>query len=206
MPRSSGKQSHRAGAPARQIALIRGINVGRAKRLSMHDLRELLEALGAGNVRTVLNSGNAIYDPPPRGLTAETVAEALERRTGVRASVVLIDGPALEKIAAANPLAEDAAANPARLLIGFYTGPGVPKKLAELARRDWSPEALVVRRDAAYLWCANGIAAGRLMLEADRAAGGQITCRNWSTVQRILAIAAGASTSPARGSNRGRLG
>ncbi|MDQ6931759.1 MAG: DUF1697 domain-containing protein [Candidatus Eremiobacteraeota bacterium] len=40
-----------------QIALIRGITVGRAKRVGMADLRLLFEALGYRGVQTLLNSG-----------------------------------------------------------------------------------------------------------------------------------------------------
>ena len=40
------------------VALLRGINVGRAKRVAMADLRALFEQLGFGDVRTLLNSGN----------------------------------------------------------------------------------------------------------------------------------------------------
>ena len=43
------------------IALLRGINVGRAKRIAMAQLRDLFVDLGHENVRTVLNSGNVLF-------------------------------------------------------------------------------------------------------------------------------------------------
>jgi len=42
------------------IGLIRGINVGRAKRVAMADLRALVTDLGFTDVRTLLNSGNVV--------------------------------------------------------------------------------------------------------------------------------------------------
>ena len=48
----------------RYIALWRGINVGKAKRLAMADLKALLAELGATDVATLLNSGNAVFDAP----------------------------------------------------------------------------------------------------------------------------------------------
>ncbi len=45
----------------RHVALIRGINVGRAKRVAMADLRALVEGLGYRDVRTLLNSGNVVF-------------------------------------------------------------------------------------------------------------------------------------------------
>ncbi len=54
-----------AGAkPARFVALVRGINVGTAKRVAMADLRALVEALGYRNAATLLNSGNVVFEGP----------------------------------------------------------------------------------------------------------------------------------------------
>ncbi|MFM2088805.1 MAG: hypothetical protein RLZZ237_3674, partial [Pseudomonadota bacterium] len=46
----------------RQVAFLRGINVGRAKRVAMADLRKLLGDLGMTQVNTVLNSGNVVFN------------------------------------------------------------------------------------------------------------------------------------------------
>ena len=43
------------------VALLRGINVGKAKRIAMADLRALLEDLGHTDVVTLLNSGNVVF-------------------------------------------------------------------------------------------------------------------------------------------------
>ena len=42
------------------VAFLRGINVGRAKRLAMADLRGLCEQFGFEDVRTQGQSGNVI--------------------------------------------------------------------------------------------------------------------------------------------------
>src|SRR6266496_3074723 len=56
----------RGGEMARQIALLRGINLGSSKRVSMSDLRGLMEGLGYGDVRTHLQSGNVIFTTAER--------------------------------------------------------------------------------------------------------------------------------------------
>jgi uncharacterized protein (DUF1697 family) len=56
----------------RQIALLRGINLGSRNRVSMPELRELLTGLGHEDVRTLLQSGNVV-------LTSDETDEALER-------------------------------------------------------------------------------------------------------------------------------
>ena len=58
------------------IALIRGINVGRNKRIAMADLRAMLASLGYRDVRTLLQSGNAVFTAP--GSTAAVATAAAE--------------------------------------------------------------------------------------------------------------------------------
>src|SRR6187402_4004013 len=94
----------------RYVALLRGINVGTAARLGMADLRAAFEAEGLENVRTLLQSGNVVFDAasPPTG-TALT--RAIEARTGLAPRVQLLTADEFRAIAAANPLRE-VATNP----------------------------------------------------------------------------------------------
>ncbi len=43
------------------VALLRGDNVGRGKRVAMADLRAVVKGLGYRDVRTLLNSGNVVF-------------------------------------------------------------------------------------------------------------------------------------------------
>lgn len=73
----------------RYIALWRGINVGKAKRLAMADLKALLTELGATNISTLLNSGNAVFDMR-RKITGEQIRTAVREHLGVDARVRLL--------------------------------------------------------------------------------------------------------------------
>ena len=44
------------------IALLRGVNVGIARRVEMKKIKALFESLGFGNVSTYLNSGNVLFE------------------------------------------------------------------------------------------------------------------------------------------------
>jgi uncharacterized protein (DUF1697 family) len=85
------------------VALLRGINVGKAKRIAMADLRALIEGLGYTDVRTLLNSGNVVFSAS-RGATA-AIAAAIEKaivaRFGFSAAVVVVTAKELEAIVAA---------------------------------------------------------------------------------------------------------
>lgn len=58
------------------IALLRGINVGGNKKVPMADLKKMLEKAGYENVRTLLNSGNAVFE------TASTKPETIAKNIG----------------------------------------------------------------------------------------------------------------------------
>jgi uncharacterized protein (DUF1697 family) len=61
---------------SRVVALLRGINVGGKKSIAMWDLREALGGLGYTDVRTYLQSGNAILSCPPNSV--ESAASDIE--------------------------------------------------------------------------------------------------------------------------------
>ncbi|MGZ3461259.1 MAG: DUF1697 domain-containing protein, partial [Archangium sp.] len=108
----------------RQIALIRGINVGRAKRVAMAELRALVEELGYTDVRTLLNSGNVVFTTPGRtaGNAAARIEAALATGLGVPARVTVLSAGELATVVAENPLLA-VATDPSRLLVTVLTHP-----------------------------------------------------------------------------------
>jgi uncharacterized protein (DUF1697 family) len=175
----------------RQVALLRGINVGRAKRVAMADLRALVADLGYSDVRTLLNSGNVVYTVPPRlkGDAAAHIQDAIAERLGVSARVVTVTADALASVVSNNPL-RGVADDPARLLVAFLADPADLSRLQPLTRQDWAPEALAVGRHAAYLWCASGIIESRLLQAVGRLIKDGLTTRNWATVLKLQAMVA----------------
>ncbi len=100
------------------VAFLRGINVGRAKRIAMADLRVLVEGLGYTGVRSVLNSGNVVFRAV--GTTAQEAAQAIEEalvlKLGVAARVFVLEHAELNAIVDGNPLLE-VAIDHARLIV-----------------------------------------------------------------------------------------
>jgi uncharacterized protein (DUF1697 family) len=175
----------------RQAALLRGVNVGPAKRVAMADLRALVEDLGYTDVRTLLNSGNVVYTAPgvAPAVAAARIEEALAARLGVRAMVVSLAAEELATAVADNPLAE-VAENPSRLLVAVPADPAAGGRLEPLLEQDWSPEALALGDRVAYLWCPDGVIASRLSAAVGRALGDVVTSRNWTTMTKLQALVA----------------
>jgi len=72
------------------IGLIRGINLGRAKRVAMADLRAGLTKRGLRDVATLLNSGNVLFrHSEGAAKTAALISHVLDSNLGVKAEVVV---------------------------------------------------------------------------------------------------------------------
>jgi uncharacterized protein (DUF1697 family) len=181
------------------IALLRGVNVGRAKRVAMADLRSLLEGLGYTDVRTLLNSGNAVFGAPARA-TAAALARAIETamraKLGVEARVFVLAADTLAELLAAHPL-RAFADDDAKLLVAVLA-PDVERRVLDaLAARDWVPDGLALGPDAAYLWCASGVLDSPVSQAFAKALGDRATTRNWATMNKLAALAARTDEEPA---------
>jgi len=176
----------------RHVALIRGINVGKAKRVAMSDLRALVEDLGYRDVRTLLNSGNVVFTVPAsdRKGPAPRIEEAMTARLGISARVTVLTAAELAAVVADNPLGE-IADDPSRLLVTVLTDPADRKRLLPLARQDWAPDVLGVGARVAYLWCPKGMLESRLFAAVSRLLGDAATTRNWATVTKLHALVEG---------------
>ncbi len=174
---------------SRVVVLLRGVNVGRAKRVAMADFRDLLAELGFTNARTLLNSGNAVCDAPagsPR-VHAQRIHDAIAERLDVDVPVIVKRAADLDAIIRANPFAAQIA-DPSRLLVAFAADASALASLAPVAALVTEPEAFVAGTHAAYFWCPDGILSSKAGDALLGKAGRLATTRNWATVLKIEAL------------------
>lgn len=177
----------------RQVALLRGVNVGAARPVPMERLRELVSALGVRDVATHLRSGNVVFaapDPPER--MAPRIGRALADALGIEVAVVGRDAAAMQGVVAANPLPEAARADPRRLQVVFLGGAVPAGALDGLEDEPMGDDRVRVVAREIYVWSPGGVtgspglaALGRRRLPV------VATARNWRTVERLAAMAAG---------------
>jgi uncharacterized protein (DUF1697 family) len=174
----------------RQIALLRGVNVGGNNMVAMAVLRELLRGLGYEDVRTHLQSGNAVFTvatAPEQA--AREIEDQLVGRLGLRVPVLVRTRDELAEVVAANPLGE-ATSEPARLLVNFLSHEPDPELLGELDPADFEPETFGAGAREIYVWCPDGVRATRLGYAFwEKRLKLTATARNWNTVTRLLALA-----------------
>ena len=173
----------------RRVGLLRGINVGRAKRIAMADLRALLVGLGYGDVRTLLNSGNVVFTVARKhaGDDAARIERAIAERLGVTTRVTILRAREIAEAIRENPL-ETVADDSSRLLFLALRDATALARLKPLLKDRWEPEALALGKRVAYLWCAHGINDSRLWTAANRLVGDAGTARNLTTMTKLLAL------------------
>jgi uncharacterized protein (DUF1697 family) len=173
----------------RYVALLRGINVGRAHQVDMPRLREVLAARGHGEVRTHLRSGNVVLDSPlPETELAADLAAAIEAEFGFAVPVVVRTGAEIAAVVAGDPFAT-VATDPARYLVTFMAEAPDPARVDALPPPEGGGEYLIRGREL-YLWVPDGIAGTPLASwKWDTLLGRPGTARNWNTVTKLAALA-----------------
>lgn len=177
-------------APKRQIALLRGINLGSRRRVAMADLRELVDGLGYEGVRTHLQSGNVVLSARDAPRTVERKLEReIERVLDLDVQVVVRTRDELAQVVERDPLG-GVVDDPARYLVSFLSAKPAAKVLRKLGQADVSPEQFVVAGREIYAWHPGGVQRSRLAkLLSEERLGVGATARNWNTVTKLLALA-----------------
>lgn len=174
-----------------QILLLRGVNLGSHKRVSMPELRDLLTEAGFDGVRTYVASGNVVLTSAksPKSVAAEA-ERLIAERFGFDVDVIVRTRDELAEVVACNPLA-DVAVDPKRYQVTFLEHELDPETLERLAGLSVEPERLVAVGRELYAWHPDGIGRSKLWPKLASAGGLGVegTARNWNTVTTLLAMA-----------------
>ena len=172
------------------VALLRGVNVGKAKRVPMAELRDLLSGLGYTGVATLLNSGNAVFRAA-RGTAAKhsaDIAAAISTQLNIEVPVIVKSASELAAIVSENPV-KVAADQHSRYLVAFVQDTKALSGLAAIASLAVPPEQFAIGKNAAYLLCAAGILESKAGAALLGKMGKSATTRNWATVLKLEALA-----------------
>ncbi len=157
----------------RFVALLRGVNVGKANRVPMADFKAILEGLGYTGVSTLLNSGNAVFTSTGRSQAkhAASISTAIQH-----------------EVISASPM-NPPEADHSKYLVGFAAEADELLALEPLQELAQAPERFIVTRFAGYLHCPAGVRQSRVAEALLGKAGKRVTTRNWATVMKIHALA-----------------
>jgi len=173
-------------------ALLRGINVGGNKKLPMAELRTLLEGLGHDDVRTYLQSGQAVFTSGhgDEDSYAAEIARAVEERFGFTVDVIVRDHAYLAAIAGNCPFPA-AELEGKQLHVTYYSVPVTEERFAEVDQSAYLPEEFRLGDRALYLYAPDGLGRSKLAVELSRPRlnkGLIATSRNWNTVVKLVEL------------------
>ncbi|MFB7006639.1 MULTISPECIES: DUF1697 domain-containing protein [unclassified Streptomyces] len=179
-------------------ALLRGINVSGHKKVPMAELRTLLTELGHGDVRTHLQSGNAVFSSASddEDALAAELEQAIEKRFGFPVPCLVRNGGYLAAVAAACPFPADELEG-RQLHITYYGQPVDTERFAGIDAAAFLPEEFRLGDRALYLYTPDGLGRSKLaeaLFRPARNKGAIATSRNWNTVVKLVEMTASAGT------------
>ncbi|MGE5345180.1 MAG: DUF1697 domain-containing protein [Acidithiobacillales bacterium] len=174
------------------VALLRGINVGGHRQVTMAGLRELLKHLRLSDGRSLLQSGNLVFRAEAQtGARLEHLLEAgAEKRLGLRTDFFVRSAKEWMSVVARNRFREEAERDPRRLVVMFLKESPVAGGVEALQAAIDGPEVVRAHGKHAYIVYPNGMGRSHLTNALiEKKLGTRATARNWNTVQRLRALA-----------------
>jgi len=175
-----------------EIALLRAVNVGGRASLKMSDLRAVAERLGCTNVRTLLQSGNLVFEA--KGGKAAALEGALEaalkKEFGLETALIMRSAKELDAAISANPFPEEAKAAPSKLLVMFLKDRVAAKTVEALQEAVKGREVIRHNGRELYIVYPDGIGRSKLTGSLiEKKLGARGTARNWNTVLKLADLA-----------------
>jgi uncharacterized protein (DUF1697 family) len=171
------------------VALLRGINVGRHRRISMADVKDVFAAAGAEEAMTYLQSGNVVFETPASAAKlAPMLEKELKRCLGYDISVVVRTGTQLAQLVAKNPFPNESDAK--KLHVAFLDSTPRRGRARPLDPERVAPDEFRVAGRHVYLHYPSGYGRSKLTNDyLEKQLGVGSTMRNWRTVTALAELA-----------------
>jgi uncharacterized protein (DUF1697 family) len=172
------------------IAFLRAINVGGNNALPMKSLIAILEGMGARNVKTYIQSGNAVFQSAEKSAErlSKQLAAEIKKHHGFEPFTLILRLEALQKACADNPFPE-AEADPTSLHLGFLAAKPQRPDVDKLASLKKASERFQLTDGVFYLHAPEGVGNSKLAARAEKLLGVAMTDRNWRTVCKVMELA-----------------
>ena len=175
------------------VALLRAVNVGGNAIVPMAALRDLFDELGFTNVRTLLQSGNVVFDAGRAAPAAlcKKIEAAIHKRFGHDVRVVVRTPEDLRDVVTRNPFPAAARDDPSRLLVTFLAEAPAAAAVKALAGWKHATEPHKVDGRELYIHYRNGAGTSKFAGPTiEKTLGTTGTARNWNTINKLIALAA----------------
>lgn len=172
------------------VAFLRGINVGGHKSVPMEKLRESFESLGFQNVKTILASGNVIFEAKSTKphILKNTIEKELEKAFGFEIGVILRTVQDIKNLVDNNPFKNFAITPKTLLYVTFLSEK--PQGILSLPYESPDKTLKIFESSSneifSFLHKTPNRGSTDLMKIIEKEFGKNVTTRNWNTVEKIL--------------------
>lgn len=174
-----------------KIALLRGINVGGHNKVPMAELRAFFEGLGFGDARSLLQSGNVVFEAGAKKNSSLEKLLEMESASqlGLDVDYLVRDAGEWAKVVKANPFAKVAKDEPGKLLVLFLRDKPKPAAVKELEAAIKGREKVKAVGRELFIHYPDGMGRSKLDLSLiSRKLKQTGTGRNWNTVRKLAAM------------------
>ena len=181
----------KTGRTLTYAALLRGINLGSHNKISMADLRALVEELDAEDVQTYVLSGNVVFRSKRTAAQLEKAVERkIENALSLDVTVLVRTKAQLAKIVRDNPFLDRPKPEKA-LHVTFLARKPPASRVRGLDPTTFGPDTFEVSGREVYLHFPNGYGRSKLSnAYFEKALDVRATTRNWRTVNALADLAA----------------
>ena len=181
-----------ASKPKQLVALLRAVNVGGTGKIAMADLRAFFAELGYADAKTIVQTGNVVFESGDAPATLEKKLETeAAKRLGLKSDFILRGAADWRRVVAGNPFADFAEDNPTFMVVAFAKAAPTQDAISalEAASKDLPEQVKVLGREI-YIKYPNGQGRSKLDLAKveRRHPSIRATARNWNTVLKIAAL------------------
>ena len=162
----------------------------------MTDLRNFLAQLGFDDVRSLLQSGNLVFNSRARtGAELERFLEAESMKRFALEIDFFVRAPEEWKsMIRQNPFRKEAELDPGHLVVMLLKSPPRPEDVTALQESISGPEIVRAKGRHLYTFYPKGIGRSRLTNAVIERRLGRCTGRNWNTVLKLAIVAKSGST------------
>lgn len=173
----------------RYIAILRGINVGTGRKVSMTDLKKLCENMGLQNVQTYIQSGNVVFE----WSRSESISELETRLQKAFSESFGFDIPVLVRTAeewaeskAQNPFLKEENVDIDRLHLTCLKEIPLPELLEKIKMFQYLPDRYEIIGKDVFIFCTAGYGTSKLVNSFfESKLKVPATTRNWRTVMKL---------------------
>lgn len=171
-------------------AFLRGINVGGNKLIKMDELKKVFENCGFKNVKTILASGNVIFDSAISGekAIAKTIEENINKKFKLDSCVTIRSVDHLKALHKLNPFEKIEVNDQTRLYLTFLSSKF--KDDLKIPYKSDDGNFRILKSTDTELFSVLTLSPQSntidLMDILQKKFGKKITTRNWNTIERIL--------------------